>query len=235
MYALQGGARPVTIGQGKVDDYLRADLDEDHLDRVSSVADPQSGLVFWSYPGAGNVDGRPNRLAVFNTRVGKWGIINEELELIWRSGGVATTLEGLDSISTDLDALGISLDSSQWKGGSPVLAGFNSDFENGNFTGAERTAVLTTRETEVTGGRRTRLDTVWPMVDGGTITARIGSRNRLQDDVQWTTSKSVRPSGRIPCRVNDKYMRVELTISGEWSDAIGVRIEQPGARPGSRR
>jgi hypothetical protein len=97
------------------------------------------------------------------------------------------------------------------------------------------TAVLTTRETEVTPGRRTHLSTFWPLIDGGTVSARVGYRDTLQDTISYTTSISPRTSGRIPCRVNSKFMRFEFTVSGDWNDAIGVRVEQHGARPGERR
>jgi hypothetical protein len=351
MYALQGGRNPVQIGEGKVDQFLRNDLDDDYAYRISSVADPASGRVAWAYPGAGNIGGRPNRIVVFDTKVNKWGIIYEEVELLWRSGGTATTLEGLDTIglgpdivtngtfdadsdwtkgagwtigsgvashaagtagglvqvvsldaltaydvtftvsnrtagslqptlggdsgtavttnathnetittgsgtnlsftassdfdgdldnvivqrSGNLDELPVSLDSSQWKGGSPLLSAFDSTFKNGQFTGPSMTAVLTTRETEVTPGRRTHLSTFWPLIDGGTVSARVGYRDTLQDTISYTTSISPRTSGRIPCRVNSKFMRFEFTVSGDWNDAIGVRVEQHGARPGERR
>ena len=250
--SLQGGVNPQFIGAGRVDEFLRNDLDQNHLDRISAVADPEGGRVFWAYPGAGNTDGRPNRIAVYDRILNKWGYIEQDVELIWRAGGVATTLEALDDVNLgsdlvtngtfttdsdwakgtnwtisggtankaaggtgglsqtvaiaegiyyrlafdvlnrtagsttpilggtggtavsanetdnrqtirplggtslvfsvtsdfdgsidnvtlqeidDLDSMSVTLDSSQWKGGSPVLAGFDSTFSNGNFTG----------------------------------------------------------------------------------------------------
>jgi hypothetical protein len=351
MFALQGGRNPVQIGEGKVDQFLRNDLDEDYGYRISSVADPTSGRVMWAYPGVGNIGGRPNRIVVFDTRVNKWGIINQECELIWRSGGTATTLDSLDDVTLgddiitngtfaadsdwtkgtgwsigsgvathaagtasnivqalgldastvyqveftvsnrtagsltpavggvvgtsvttnathtedittataqsiyfsassdfdgdldnvtlkragNIDAMTVSLDASQWKGGSPQLSAFDSTFKNGQFTGTPMTAILTTRETEVTPGRRTHLSTLWPLIDGGTVSARVGYRDTLQDTISYTTSISPRTSGRIPCRVNSKFMRFEFTVSGYWNDAIGVRVEQHGARIGMTR
>jgi hypothetical protein len=353
MYALRGGRNPIPIGEGKVDQYLRKDLDEDYLYRISSVADPTSGRVLWSYPGSGNTSGRPNRIVIYDTRVNRWGIIDQEHELIWRSGGVATTLEQLDDVNLsttervvngsfatdsdwakgtgwtiaagvashaagtasdlsqginlnegryyrvefdvanrtagsvtpvlgstsgtaitaddtdikesiragsgttivfsatsdfdgdidnvsvreidDLDSMSVSLDDAQWKGGSSVLSAFDSSYKSGNFSGSPMTAVLQTRESEINAGRRTRLLQFWPLIDGGTVTGRVGYRNTLQEEVTYTKDISPRPSGKIPCRVNGKFMRYELTVSGEWVDAIGVRVEPYGARPGERR
>jgi hypothetical protein len=352
MFALQAGSNPVPIGEGKVDEFLRNDLDESYAYRMSATADPESGRVMWAYPGAGNTAGRPNRIVVFDTKVGKWGYVEQETELVWRSGGVSTTLDGLDDVNlgTDLvtngtfaadtdwtkgtgwtigsgtathaagtasdleqsvailedlyyrvifdvsgrtagsvtpsvggtagtaivadatdiretiragstslleftatsdfdgsidnvslqaidhiDSMAVSLDAAQWKGGSPVLAAFDSSFKNGNFSGAPMTAVIETRESEINAGRRTHLNSFWPLVDGGTVTARVGKRDTLQESVSWTTSISTRPSGRMPTRVNGKFLRFELTISGEWEHAIGTRVERDQARAGERR
>jgi hypothetical protein len=319
---------------------------------MSSVADPTSGRVMWAYPGAGNTGGQPNRIVVFDTRVNRWGIVNEEVELIWRSGGVATTLDALDDVNlgaelvtngdfasdtiwvkgtgwtigsgvashaagtestiqqdisitedayyrvefdvanrtagditprlggtdgtaisangtdnketircgafsaiafrasstfdgdidnvsvtkiNDIDSMTVDLDASQWKGGNPLLSAFDSTYKNGQFTGTPMTAVFTTRESEMNAGRRTMLGHFWPLIDGGTVSARVGYRDTLQDSVSYTTSISPRNSGKIPCRVNSKFMRFELTVSGDWSEAIGVRVEGDGARPGERR
>jgi hypothetical protein len=352
MVALRGGSSPVFIGEGRLDQFLRNDLDETYRGRMSSIADPESGLVMWSYPGSGNTSGRPNRIVIYNTIVNRWSIIDQELELIWRSGGVATTLDALDDVNlgtdlvsngdfatdtiwtkgtgwtiaagvgshaagtasdieqtvsitedtyyrvafdvanrtagsvtpvvggtsgtaisangtdnretiragattvlafsatsdfdgdidnvtlqpiNDIDSMGVSLDASQWKGGSPVLAAFDENFKNGNFTGSPMTATLTTKELEINPGRRTSLNAFTPMIDGGTVTARVGKRNRQSDTVTYGAALSQSASGRFTTRENAKFHRFELTVSGDWNDAIGIRLEQGDARPAGRR
>lgn len=94
--ALSAGSSPAYPGSGKVDKFIRSDLDASHSHRVSSVADPQSGRILWAYPGPGNTDGRPNRIIGIDIPTGKWFLIEEEVEFIWRSGSVAATLESLD-------------------------------------------------------------------------------------------------------------------------------------------
>jgi len=233
--SLQGGVNPQFIGAGRVDKFLRDDLDQNHLNRISSVADPESGRIFWAYPGAGNTDGRPNKIAVYDRILNKWGYIEQDVEILWRAGGVATTLEALDSISSSIDALGIPLDSSQWKGGSPVLAGFDSTFKNGNFTGGPMTAIVTTKEAEITAGRRTQLNSFRPLVDGGTVTAKIGTRDNQSDDVVFTSELTQTSSGRFTKRKNARYHRFQLICADGWKDAIGVAVERDDARPAGGR
>ena len=234
--ALQGGSRPTFIGDGKVDEFFRKDLDENYLNRISSVADPKSGRVYWAYPGAGNTGGRPNKLLVYDRTLDRWGYAELEIELIWRSGGVATTLEQLDSVSASIDALTVSLDSSQWKGDSAQLAGFDAAFTNGNFSGSPMTAVMETKEVEINPGKRTQLNAFTPLVDGGTVTARIGTRSRQSDNVTYGASLNQSSTGQFTQRKNAKFHRFELTASGEWKDIIGVQINpREDAKPAGGR
>lgn len=233
-FTLRGGAVLDPIGVG-VDQFFLKDLDESNAFRMSAVADPRSGRVYWAYPGAGNTAGRPNRLLIFDTKLNKWSLLQQEVELIWRSGGVATTLEELDAVSPSLDDLGVSLDDSQWKGGAPVFSGFLPDFTKGNFSGAPMTATIETRETELYRGRNAHLDAFKALVDGGVTTVQVGTRNRQSDEVSWSDPLTERPSGRYTTRSNARYHRFRLSISDEWKDAIGVQVDREDARPGERR
>lgn len=351
--ALRGGSQETFIGVGRVDEFFKNDLDTDYLDRVSSVADPSSGKVFWSYPGAGNAGGSPNKIIVYDRVLDKWGYAEVEVELLWRSGGTAATLEQLDTLGlggdlitngtfaadsdwvkgtgwtiaagvathaagtasnlaqlsigldpgtyyrvtfdvtgrtagsvtpalggipgtaitadatgiteqflnaaglnfefvassdfdgsvdnvtvnrvNDLDSMTISLDSSQYKGSSPLLAGFDPAFKNGNFTGTPYTGTFTTREVELHEGHRTALQGFIPLIDGGEVTARVGYRRRQSDDLQYTGSLTLRDSGVFKKRLNRRYHRFELTVTGNWRDAIGVQVDKKLAPRGHRR
>lgn len=224
------------IGAGRVDAFVFNDLDDSFLHRISTVADPRSGRVFWAYPGAGNVSGLPNKIICYDKNLDKWSLIEQEVELLWRAGGVGFTLEQLDSFSASIDDLEVSLDSSQWKGGgSSLLAAFDSSHRHGFFDGPNMTATVDTGEKELHAGRRTMLNGFRPLVDGGTVTAQVGSRNRQNDDVTWSSSLSLRDSGRVVCRSNARYHRFRLSMSGDWDDVIGVSVEQEDARKSERR
>lgn len=222
---------PAPIGAGKVDRYAFQDLDDSYLHRISCVADPKSGRVFWAYPGAGNSGGRPNRIIVYDRALNRWGLIEQEVELLWRAGGVGFTLEQLDDFSASLDDLEVSLDSSQWKGGGAILMGaFNSERKHGFFDGQPMTATVDTAEREIHAGHRTQLNSFRALVDGGSVTAQVGRRDDLADEVAWGPVLSKTGSGRFTCRVNARYHRFRLHLSGNWSDAIGTQIEADDAR-----
>lgn len=234
--AVVNGSGEVPIGAGKVDKFFAADLDDDYLYRISCVADARQGRIWWAYPGAGNTSGRPNKLLVYDRNLNKWGYAEVEVDMIWTAGGVGFTLDALDAVSGSLDALTPSLDSSQWKGdGAKLLAAFDSSSAHGYFDGSPMTATVELKEQEINAGHVTHLNEFTPLVSGGTVTARVGHRNRQSDNVTYTASLSQTSSGRIKSRKGARFHRVELTCSGAWEDVIGVEIDGVGARRMERR
>lgn len=235
-FRIDSGQRAEPLGGGKVDEFFQGDLDTSFLHRMSAVADPRSGRIFWAYPGADNTNGAPNRLIVYDTKLNRWSLIKQALELVWSSAESAgLTLEDLDSVSASIDDLGVSLDSPQWKGQFSVLSAFNSAFEKGNFTGSPMTARILTREVQVHNGRLTHLSGFETLVDGGTTTVRVATRNKQSESPTFGNSIAELESGKFPCLANGKFHRFELTCSGEWKDAIGVIVNPEDGRAGARR
>jgi hypothetical protein len=233
---IQSGTGFQPIGAGRVDAYAFADLDESSLHRISCVADPASGRVFWAYPGSGNSSGTPNKVIVYDKNFNRWSIIEQEVELLWRASGVGVTIEDLDAVVPSLDALGISLDSSRWKGGgNQILAAFDSDNRHGFFSGTPMDAIVETRETEIHAGRRTMLNSFVPLVDGGSVTAQVGHRSRQTDHAAFGPVLSQSRSGRFTTRSNARFHRFRLNVTGYWSDIIGVQVNPTDARAAEQR
>jgi hypothetical protein len=141
-------------------------------------------------------------------------------------------------IKASLDDLPLSLDSNEFKGTAPLIAGFDSSFSSGNFAGTPYSATFETKEMELHEGRRTRLTGFVPLIEASAptdLTARIGYRNRQSDPVEYTTTESLRDTGRFAPRINGKYVRMEVTVAGDWDDAVGVVIDGQDARRAERR
>lgn len=220
------------IGAGKVDQFFFDDLDPEFLGRMSCIADPTGNRICWAYPGAGNTAGRPNKIIIYDRTFAKWTIIEEEVELLIRAKGIGITLDELDSLGyPDLDLMTVSLDSPLFKQSATQLAAFDEDFKLGFFRGLVKTATIETRESEIYAGANTRLNAFRPLVDLGTVTAEVGSRDRLTDAVVYGSSLSQSASGKFNVRSNARYHRFRLTISGnDWTDALGVQIDPQDAR-----
>lgn len=238
-FSLDHGTQATPIGIGRVDEFVKNDLDLNYLHRISTVADPSSKRVFWSYPGAGNVGGRPNRLICYARAIDRWAIIDQELELLWSGAGVTKSLDAAastgDPDNVDDPDGPASYDDPFWVGGAPVLAGFDSTYASGPFSGDIREADLYTKEFALGDGARTQLNGFRPLIQGGTFSARIGTRNSLSDAVTWGAVLTPGSEGRCTSRSNARYHRFRITVTDEWQHAIGIEIGANDLRSGGLR
>lgn len=220
------------IGAGKIDQFFFDDLDPEFLSRMSCIADPTGNRICWAYPGAGATAGRPNKIIIYDRTFAKWTIIEEEVELLLRAKGIGITLDELDTLGyPDLDLMDVSLDSPLFKQSATQLGAFGTDYKLGFFRGLTKESTIETRESEIYSGSNARLNAFRPLVDLGTVTAQVGSRDRLTDPVVWGAVLSQSASGKFNVRSNARYHRFRLSISGnDWTDALGVQIDPQDAR-----
>lgn len=217
----------VPIGDKKIDAYFLSNFDDAHSYNVTTTIDPIRKLVMWSVPHTDATGGVPNKIYVFNWVDRRWSIIDQQCECLFSYITIGYTLEGLDAVSGSLDALPFSLDSRAWTGGKTVLGAFDNTHTLGLFTGAAMTAVIQTAEIRVNSAGRGLIDSISPYVEGGTITARLGWRNGLSDAVMWTVQTSPNPyTGDIDFSLQSQFVRAEVTISGVWTLAHGIGVQQ---------
>jgi hypothetical protein len=238
LYRLEQGIRPVPIGIDRFDKTLLDDLDENFLDRISAVADPRSGLAFMAYPGAGNTGGSPNRILAIDPATNRATLIDMEVELIAGFGGSDSTVDqsGLGDTSLDDAVLGdVSVDDPRFSAQSPQLSAFDATFRSGFFDGSELTARIDTAEYAFAEGAHTRLDSFRAIVDGGSVTAQVGTRDGLDADTVYGPVLSPVRANRFALRSNAKYHRFRFFIGGEWRHAIGMQIEPGAARQAEGR
>lgn len=224
-YAIQGG-QSIPIGFGKVDSTFLADLNDDYLHRVTAAALPNDKIVMWSYPGSGSADGTPNKIILYNWASQRWAIVELDHEILFRAMSVGTTLDGLDSINGQLDQLAFSLDSKVWMGGKLQLSAFNTSHRQTYFTGTAMDATIETGEfqPEGTEGMRSEITEVMPIVDGGTHTVQMGTRETQGGTIAWGGVSTENTTGICPVRSNSQFHRTRVNITGSWTDATGVKL-----------
>ncbi len=217
------GSRSMPVGANKVDKTFFNDYDPTYYYRVVGVADVFNKIVMWAYPGVGNNAGTPNKILVFNWQLNRWSIVEQELEYFFRSYSKSYTLEDLDTFGT-LDTLPYSLDSRVWTGGALLLNGFDTSHKLGNFMGSNLAATLETGELDGGNGRRLFISGIRPLVDGGTVTAAIGSRVSPSGSVVYGTPTPAGVDGICPQRISARYARAQVNIvaGGAWTHALGV-------------
>jgi len=218
------GAQSVSIGKNKVNETIIADLDQSYIYRISGQIDPVKSLIIWAYPGQGNVNGRPNKLVIYDYINQKWSHGELEIELLHYALGEGYTLEQLDAFGT-VDTLPASLDSRIWTGGNTLLSAFDSDFKLNYFTGSALNAEFETAEMELNKGWRTKLKEIRTLIDTGTHTVKVKSRNNQADSIITGSSITKSTSGRFPARNNARYHSIVTTVTGGFDSATGVDID----------
>jgi hypothetical protein len=227
LHLLRGMLQLEHVGFGKFDDFFFDDVDQSYLDRVTSSIDPLSQCYYLAYPGSGHVGGTPNRGIIYNKRLGRAARFETNLESLFSAVQAATsyTLDGLDAISSSLDALAASLDSSIWTGeGRPFLAAFNTAHKLGLFSGASLAATFDSAEVQLVPGARAIATSCRPLVDTNSVSTLLGIRNLQSEAVTWSDASLMNEFGACPLLGEGRYHRLRTQIAAGvvWTLAQGV-------------
>lgn len=223
------GNQSVPIGTNKIDKTFYDDLDANYMERICSVVDFSKQIIYWAYPNADATAGRPNRILCYNyspNATKRWSRIETvDIEFLFTSYSEGYTLDGLDAISSSIDALAFSLDSRVWTGNNLLLSAFDSSHKQTNFTGTALDAVLETAEAQVNPKGRANITNTRPIIDGsGTVTVQMGARNLHSESASFGSAVSVNTSGYCPVRSNARYHRARVNVTGGFNDAQGIDL-----------
>lgn len=216
------------IGQGAVDKWFwsRVTNDRELLAKISVSHDPMKKLIMWAYPSGGA--GSPNEVIMFNYADGRWSYLEVNCDLLFPTVTTGVSLDDLDEFFDALADVSPGLDSNFWKGGDLVSGGFLHG-RLATFTGHPLTAHIETGEAQFGRGGRAFLRAVHPVIEGGAHVMQI-----LHRDGTVTPPKESAPvipgrSGWIYCRINAKYHRFRVKVSGGFDYAQGLLYEATGA------
>lgn len=222
------GTSSLPIGANKVDRTFFADLDPAYVERIIGAVDPLNKMVLWAYPGQGNNQGNPNKIIVYNWFTQTWAAVTIDTEVIFRSLSFGYSLDGLDTVSSSLDALPFSLDSRAYTGGALLLAGFNLSHVLGYYSGAALAPVVDTEEIQPFTGQRTFVRNARPIVDGAvTPSVAIGTRTTAESTVLFNSPTAMNSLGWCPQRANGQYTRARITLpaGSVFSHIEGVELD----------
>jgi hypothetical protein len=225
------GSQLNPIGRGKVDKFFLVDLNTSYLARMHAAIDPTNKLVMWAYPSSNTSGGNPDKLIVYSWAFQRWALVEGlNIEFFMQSLSTGYTLDGLDAVSTNLDALAWSLDSAQWTGGQIILAAFNSSNQLARFNGSAMPATLESGEFQLFQDSRALLTQVRPDIVGLSASATISiiNRNNLTESAS-VGGAATYPNdvGFVQFRVDARYFRVRIqTTSGvNFTHIIGSEVD----------
>ena len=213
------GQNVTPIGAEKVDRYFFQDADENAFDSMSSAVDPVRKLVIWNYKNTF----AQRKLIIYNFKTQKWTYGDAGADYISDASTSATTLENLDSISSSIDALTVSLDSILYMGGKYFLGGTNGAYVV-TYNGAPATGQLITGDINL--GGRSVVTLARPQIDGGSADVSVASRTLLSDSINFVTAVSADSENRVSLRSNGYYHRLKVTPTGSnWKTAVALDVD----------
>jgi len=220
------GTSSIPIGANKIDKTFFADLDQNHINNVVGAADPVNRLTIWAYPGQGNNMGIPNRLIFYNWILNRFSIADIPLgiQFIFRALTFGFTLDTMPGGT--LDQIDIPLDSNVWSGGSIIMGGFNVDNKLGYFNGTTLAALIESGEKAPFDNMLAHITDTRPLIDGGTPTVSIATRNRLLDTASYNSGSGINSIGTCPQIANGRYIRskTQLLAGDSWQHFQGVEV-----------
>ena len=225
------GTSSTPIGHGIVDRFFWDNFNLANQSRLFSAIDPVNKVVAWSFPGEGtSTAGEPNRIFFYNWADNKWSEGEVTTQLIFTGINAGLTLSELDDVSSSLGGLPFPLGSRAYQGGDKILAAFNGSNVYCQFTGSNLAATIDTGEFQPFRGQRSQVVSVRPFIDGGTITAAVASRVKVQDSVSFGSAASLNTSGLCPLLSEGRHHRVRCSVAagGSWTHAQGVEIGAVG-------
>ncbi len=221
------GQSATPIGVNKIDRTFLADFDFNHLHRVSAVADPVNRLYLCAYASIDATGGMPNRIVVYDWINRRWSIGEIELEWMFRGLSEGYTIDSLDTLAASIDALGTSLDSPIFAGRNVFLSAFNGEHRLCTFTGDALPATIETGEQQLGGPGNTRslVTCVRPIIDGAaSISVNAYGRNLPTDTPVAGPEAAANAQGECPLRSNARFHRFRVSLTGNFTAALGVEV-----------
>lgn len=223
------GTGVIPIGNKRVDKTFYSTLNQNYIDRITSIVDPINKLVIWSYPSVDS-DGTPDKLIIYNFEDNKWSHADLEHEILFSALSAGVDLDSLDAIYGDLDSIPFSLDSRAFIGGSVALAIFDTDSKLGFLTGENLTSQFTSKFLQLNPKGRSFVDGVQVYCDADltSVTATVESADSHAEFATASGPALVSPnnvSQFADLATDGRFQRVNIQIDDQnYTEASGFKL-----------
>ncbi len=222
-YKIPPGGYPEQIGREKVDRTFLADLDKGNLQLFMGAADPRSTRVYWAYKSVEGTAGNYDKLLGYDFLLDRFFPVMATGEYLLGISQTGLTLENLDSISSSLDALTLSLDAYA-TAVQPEVAQFNSSHVLGFFRGANLEATLESAE-QGTDENRLTVKGFRPITDAATLYGSCSYRDTPSTAATAGTEVLVNArTGRCDMMRDTRYSRFKVRVPAgtTWTFCAGI-------------
>lgn len=212
------------IGWEKIDRTFLNLFNRTYIDNMSAAVDPLRGLLFAAVPSSNPT----SQVFVYSFGLKRWTTAPITAERIFPALSQSINLESLDAIYGNLDSIPVSLDSTLFRGGYPLLLLFNGSHALGTLSGPPIAATLRGPENAIFGTMGTRMTEVLPLSDAGNVAVTVYGRNQLSDTQTAKSFTGRTRRGRYKGRFNYAYSQVQLMIPAAtaWTFCQGVETTE---------
>ena len=219
------GAQLTPIGDEKVDEWFADMFDVDKRANLTCAVDPIRKLVCWAFTSTDSTDGENDLILFYHYALKRWSYAALAADLLFPLYQPGFTLEGLDAISSSIDALEISLDDPSLAGGEFAFAAGIAD-RIATFSGQPLNGTVETAEQGMP--QNTLVRRVYPLTDGAASgTCRSPSPRASRNRRAWPTADGDHDGCRlVPTRAAGRYHRIKLHLTGEtWDQIHGLEVD----------
>ena len=217
------GSAIKNIGAGKVNNWFFNSLDSTKIETMDVALDPLKNLIVWNYPTTGRIPTDEERLLImYNYETGRWTSGSTNSQVVAQLATQGRPLDSLDSDYPELDTMPISLDSPLFIGGEFAFCGAIGD-KVCTFNLYNEATFLTTSDIEQ--GVFSVATLAMPIIENGSATFQIASRNNLNQNIEWSAPSVTSPENRADLRSGGRYHRLRVKATGAgWTHAIGFDL-----------
>ncbi len=210
-YAFDGtSAQP--IGEDQVNNFFLTDVNSSFLYRIQATTDPNDNTIIFNYPNTSS-SGAPNAQLIYNYSTQRWARATDSNTWMFAAFGRGLSLDNMDSeVTSDLDAIPLSLDSATYNRGNPVLSGYNSSHQLTDYSGTALTATIIAPEMVGPGHMRSTVEYTVPLVECSAVAVEIGTRDTQNDSVTYEASATANADGYSYSEAEGRYVRPRFTI-----------------------
>lgn len=162
-----------------------------------------------------------------------WEALSPAPALGTEPGVDAQWQENATEIAVSIDDLAAGLDDNFYKAGAPIFGALKTSETTANafintFTGPSLPATIDTSEERLGGRKRARILVTQPAIEGQVgavnVTVQIGTRNRQGAQPVFSAPRNINVDGVFNARLDSRFQRFRLNITGNWDDATGVFV-----------
>jgi hypothetical protein len=226
------------IGKDRINKTFFADWDSAYPDRVSAIRDPDNTRIYVLYPGAGNVDGCPNRMLIYDWVLDMFTDAEIDAEMLAWAVTPGLHLDSPDAPPEDPDLLEeppfdeATFDIRVSPPGSLRLGAYNDSHIISDFSGSNLTGTLETGDIELSPGGRSFVSEVRPIVDSADATIQVAPTSRKNESFVYCPASGQDDDGKCPVRVDGRYHRFRTNLPSTFTNAVGIDVT---ARPSGRK